>query len=176
MQTAVRAAGGGRLVAAADSLTALYSAHYRGLVRLAAYLTGDRDGAEEVVQDAYVKVLGRWGGLRDLDKGEAYLRQTVVNLSRSRLRHRVVVERHAPAPLPDIASAESAAMSALDRSAVIHALAELPRRQREAIVLRYYADLSEAQTAHAMGVSAGAVKSHTSRGMAALRHLLEEET
>ncbi|MDX6197797.1 MAG: hypothetical protein QOJ79_948 [Actinomycetota bacterium] len=161
---------------AADSLTVLYAAHYRGLVRLAAFLTGDRDGAEEVVQDAYVTVLGRWGGLRDLDKGEAYLRQSVVNLSRSRLRHRVVVERHAPAPMPDAASAEAGAISALDRSAVIHALGELPRRQREAIVLRYYADLSEAQTAHAMGISAGAVKSHTSRGMAALRHLLEEDT
>jgi RNA polymerase sigma-70 factor (sigma-E family) len=163
-------------VPAADSLTTLYTAHYRGLVRLAAYLTGDRDGAEEVVQDAYVKVLGRWGGLRDLDKGEAYLRQAVVNLSRSRLRHRVVVERHAPAPLPDAASAEAGAITALDRAAVVAALAELPRRQREALVLRYYADLSEAQTAHAMGISAGAVKSHTSRGMAALRHLLEEET
>jgi RNA polymerase sigma-70 factor (sigma-E family) len=162
-------------VPAADSLTALYSAHYRGLVRLAAYLTGDRDGAEEVVQDAYVKVLGRWGGLRDLDKGEAYLRQTVVNLSRSRLRHRVVVERHAPAPMPDAASAEAGAIRELERSSVVQALAELPRRQREAIVLRYYADLSEAQTAHAMGISAGAVKSHTSRGMAALRHLLEED-
>jgi RNA polymerase sigma-70 factor (sigma-E family) len=162
-------------VPAADSLTALYSAHYRGLVRLAAYLTGDRDGAEEVVQDAYVKVLGRWGGLRDLDKGEAYLRQTVVNLSRSRLRHRVVVERHAPAPMPDASSAEAGAIRELERSSVVQALAELPRRQREAIVLRYYADLSEAQTAHAMGISAGAVKSHTSRGMAALRHLLEED-
>ena len=163
------------MVPAAESLTALYSAHYRGLVRLAAYLTGDRDSAEEVVQDAYVKVLGRWGGLRDLDKGEAYLRQTVVNLSRSRLRHRGVVERHAPAPLPDAASAEAGALTRLDRSAVVAALAGLPRRQREALVLRYYADLSEAQTAHAMGISAGAVKSHTSRGMAALRHLLEED-
>jgi RNA polymerase sigma-70 factor (sigma-E family) len=163
-------------VAASESLTLLYTAHYRGLVRLAAYLTGDRDAAEEVVQDAYVKVLGRWGGLRDLNKGEAYLRQTVVNLSRSRVRHRVVVDKHAPAALPDAASAEAGAMTRLDRSAVVRALAELPRRQREAVVLRYYADLSEAQTAHAMGVSAGAVKSHTSRAMAALRHLLEEDT
>ena len=161
---------------AADALTSLYSAHYRGLVRLAAYLTGDRDGAEEVVQDAYVKVLGRWGGVRDLAKGEAYLRQAVVNLSRSRMRHQVVVERHAPRPMPDTASAEAGALSRLERTAVIDALAELPRRQREALVLRYYADLSEAQTAYAMGISAGAVKSHTSRGMAALRHLLEEES
>ena len=158
-----------------DRLTVLYTTHYRGLVRLAAYLTGDRDNAEEVVQDAYVKVLGRWGGVRDLDKGEAYLRQAVVNLSRSRVRHQTVVERKAPSPSPDIASAESGALAQLDRDSVVAALAALPRRQREAVVLRYYADLSEAQTAHAMGISAGAVKSHTSRAMAALRHLLEEE-
>ena len=158
-----------------DRLTVLYTTHYRGLVRLAAYLTGDRDNAEEVVQDAYVKVLGRWGRVRDLDKGEAYLRQAVVNLSRSRMRHLVVVERKAPAAAPDIASAETGALAQLDRDAVVAALAALPRRQREAVVLRYYADLSEAQTAHAMGISAGAVKSHTSRAMAALRHLLEEE-
>ena len=158
-----------------DRLTVLYTTHYRGLVRLAAYLTGDRDNAEEVVQDAYVKVLGRWGGVRDLDKGEAYLRQAVVNLSRSRMRHQVVVERKAPHAAPDIASAETGALAQLDRDAVVAALAALPRRQREAVVLRYYADLSEAQTAHAMGISAGAVKSHTSRAMAGLRHLLEEE-
>jgi RNA polymerase sigma-70 factor (sigma-E family) len=162
------------LSATPDRLTVLYTAHYRGLVRLAAYLTGDRDNAEEVVQDAYVKVLGRWGGVRDLDKGEAYLRQAVVNLSRSRVRHQAVVERKAPAPAPDVASAESGALAQLDRDSVVAALAALPRRQREAVVLRYYADLSEAQTAHAMGISAGAVKSHTSRAMAALRHLLEE--
>ena len=160
--------------AGADRLTLLYTAHYRGLVRLAAYLTGDRDNAEEVVQDAYVKVFGRWGGVRDLDKGEAYLRQAVVNLSRSRVRHRVVVDRHAPAPPADVASAESGALDSLARTAVLDALATLPRRQREAVVLRYYADLSEAQTAYAMGISAGAVKSHTSRAMTALRHLLEE--
>ena len=159
--------------ATSDRLTVLYTTHYRGLVRLAAYLTGDRDNAEEVVQDAYVKVLGRWGGVRDLDKGEAYLRQAVVNLSRSRMRHLVVVERKAPAAAPDIASAETGALQQLDRDAVVAALAALPRRQREAVVLRYYADLSEAQIAEAMGVSPGAVKSHVSRAMAALRRIME---
>jgi RNA polymerase sigma-70 factor (sigma-E family) len=158
-----------------EVLTALYTAHYAGLVRLAAFLMHDRDSAEEVVQDAYVKVHGRWRGVRDLDKGEAYLRQTVVNLSRSRLRHRTVVTKHAPAAMPDGISAEVGAMESIERSSVVAALAALPQRQREAIVLRYYADLSEAQTAHAMGISNGAVKSHTSRGMAALRSTLLEE-
>lgn len=158
-----------------DVLTSLYTAHYRGLVRLAAYLTGDRDNAEEVVQDAYVTVLGRWGGLRDPNRGEAYLRQAVVNLSRSRLRHRAVVERHAQPETPDAPSAEAGALSRLARTAVVEALAGLPRRQRESVVLRYYADLSVEQTAYAMGISSGSVKSHTARAMAALRPLLAEQ-
>ena len=159
---------------AGDRLTVLYAAHYRGLVHLAAHLTADRDGAEEIVQDAYVKVAGRWGALRDLDRAEAYLRQTVVNLARSRVRHRAVVERHPARPDPDAASAEAGALARLERDDVVDALARLPYRQREALVLRYYADLSEAQIAHAMGISAGAVKSHAARGLATLRPLLEE--
>ena len=158
-----------------DRLTLLYVAHYRRLVRLAAHLTADPDGAEEVVQDAYVKVAGRWGGLRDLDRAEAYLRQTVVNLARSRVRHRSVVDRHPPGDSRDEASAEAGALSRLQHVALLGALARLPHRQREALVLRYYADLSEAQIAATMGISAGAVKSHASRGLAALRPLLAEE-
>jgi RNA polymerase sigma-70 factor (sigma-E family) len=158
-----------------DLLTALYTAHYRELVRLAAFLTSDRDNAEEIVQDAYVKVYGSWRGLREPDKGEAYLRTAVVNLSRSRLRRRQVVAKHQPEPLGDAASAESQAMRTTQRDAVLAALRELPRRQREAVTLRYFSDLTEAQTAAAMGCSAGAVKSHTSRAMAALRPLLEDQ-
>jgi len=157
-----------------DLLTALYTTHYRELVRLAAFLTGDRDNAEEVVQDAYVKVHGSWRGVRELDKAEAYLRTTVVNLCRSRLRRRQVAAKHRPEPLRDMASAETSAMVQVQRDLVLQALQELPRRQREAVVLRYYGDLTEAQTAAAMGCSVGAVKSHTSRAMAALRPLLEE--
>ncbi|MDX6215734.1 MAG: hypothetical protein QOG99_1318 [Frankiales bacterium] len=168
---------GGAAVAvetAEDRLTELYTAHYRSLVRLAAFLTGDRDNAEEVEQDAYVKVHGSWRGLREPDKAEAYLRTAVVNLSWSRLRRRQVAAKHLPEPLRDVASAESSAMRTVQREAVLQALHQLPRRQREAVVLRYYGDLSEAQTADAMGCSVGAVKSHTSRAMAALRPLLED--
>ena len=162
------------VASAADQLTELYTAHYRSLVRLAAFLTGDRDNAEEVVQDAYVNVHGSWRGIREPDKAEAYLRTAVVNLSRSRLRRRQVAAKHQPDPLGDVASAESSAMRTVQREVVLHALQQLPRRQREAVVLRYYGDLSEAQTASAMGCSVGAVKSHTSRAMAALRPLLED--
>jgi RNA polymerase sigma-70 factor (sigma-E family) len=155
------------------ALTALYTAHYRPLVRLAAFLLRDPGQAEEVVQDAFVAMHGSWRRLRDPDKAEAYLRQAVVNRSRSGLRRRKVELKHAPKPAPDAPSAEYGAMGLLDRGAVVEALRALPRRQREVLVLRYYADLSEAQIAEALGISTGAVKSHASRGMAALRTTLE---
>jgi RNA polymerase sigma-70 factor (sigma-E family) len=156
-----------------EALIALYTAHYRSLVRLSTLLLYDVPAAEDVVQDAFVAMHKSWRSLRDPDKALAYLRQAVVNRSRSRLRHLKVVERKAPAPMPPGASAEHGAFAALDRTSVIAALRELPDRQREVLVLRYYGDLSEAQIAEAMGISTGAVKSHASRGMSALRHRLE---
>ncbi|RKS74845.1 RNA polymerase sigma-70 factor (sigma-E family) [Actinomadura pelletieri DSM 43383] len=157
-----------------QAVTALYSANYRSLVRLAAMLVRDAGTAEEVVQDAFVAMHGGWRRLRDPDKALSYLRQSVVNRSRSVLRHRAVVEKYAPKGLPDAPSAEAGAIGELERSAVIDALSRLPARQREALVLRYYADLSEAEIANAMGISRGAVKSHTARGMTALRNVLEQ--
>ena len=162
------------LTDADEALTALYSAHYRHLVRLATFLLHDQAAAEEVVQDAFVAMHSAWRRLRDPDKAEAYLRQSVVNRSRSGLRHRKVEAKYAPKPSPDAPSAEYGAMGLLDRRSVIDALRLLPQRQREVLVLRYYGDLSEAQIAEALGISQGAVKSHASRGMAALRTSLEQ--
>ena len=153
----------------------LYSQHYRSLVRLAALLVRDTPTAEEVVQDSFVAMHDGWQRLRDTEKALAYLRQAVVNRSRSVLRHRTVVDKNLQKAPPDMPSAEHGALVLLERSAVVAALRDLPDRQREAIVLRYYADLSEAQIATAMGISRGAVKSHTARGMAALRAALEHE-
>src|SRR5215471_14461203 len=158
------------------AVTALYSSHYRSLVRLAALLVRDVATAEEVVQDSFVAMHGGWRRLRDSDKALSYLRQSVVNRSRSVLRHRVVVDRNAPKPAPDMPSAEHGAIVLLERSAVVSALRTLPPRQREALVLRYYGDMSEAQIASVMGISRGAVKSHTARAMSALRSVLERET
>jgi RNA polymerase sigma-70 factor (sigma-E family) len=153
----------------------LYSDHYRALVRLAALLVRDTPTAEEVVQDSFVAMHGGWQRLRDTEKALAYLRQSVVNRSRSVLRHRTVVDKNLQKAPPDMPSAEHGALVLLERSAVVAALRGLPDRQREAIVLRYYADLSEAEIATAMGISRGAVKSHTARGMTALRTALEQE-
>lgn len=158
------------------AVTAIYSEHYRSLVRLAAFLVRDNATAEEVVQDSFVAMHGAWRRLRDTDKALSYLRQSVVNRSRSVLRHRMVVDKNTPKPPPDMPSAEHGAIIQLERSAVVSALRALPERQREALVLRYYGDLSEAQIASVMGISRGAVKSHTARAMAALRVVLERDS
>src|SRR6266487_3937311 len=101
-----------------QAVTALYSANYRSLVRLAALLVRDVATAEEVVQDAFVAMHGAWRRLRDPDKALSYLRQSVVNRSRSVLRHRAVVEKYAPKGLPDAPSAENGAIVELERTAV----------------------------------------------------------
>ena len=157
-----------------EAITRLFAAHYRPLVRLATLLLHDQGAAEEIVQDGYVALHGRWSRLRDADKALGYLRISVVNRCRSALRHRRVVEAHLAVARPpaDSPSAEVGALDLLRHDAVIAALRALPARQREAIVLRYYVELSEAETAELMGVSRGAVKSHTFRGLTALRQTL----
>lgn len=160
---------------AGRALAELYAAHYRALVRLAALLVRDMATAEEVVQDSFVAMHANWRRLRDSGKASSYLRRCVVNRSRSVLRHRLVTGRHMLQPPPEMPSAEQGAMTLLERSAVVAALHGLPARQREALVLRYYADLPEAEIASAMGISQGAVKSHVFRAMSALRGVLGPE-
>jgi RNA polymerase sigma-70 factor (sigma-E family) len=167
----------GELDLDADQAVAqLYSTHYRALVRLAALLVRDTPTAEQVVQDSFAAIRDGWHRLRDAEKALAYLRQAVVNRSRSVLRQRAVAGQNPrPAP-PDTPAAERSARAFLEQPAVAAVLRELPERQREAIVLRYYGDLSEAEIAATMRISLGAVKSHTARGMAALRAALEQAT
>jgi RNA polymerase sigma-70 factor (sigma-E family) len=161
-----------------EAVTRLFAAHYRGLVRLAVLLLHDRAVAEEIVQDAYVALHENWRRLRESDKALGYLRTTVLNRSRSALRRRVVADRYAAAEPPPmtVPSAESGALDLIEHREMIDTLRRLPTRQREALVLRYYVDLSEADIADAMGVSRGAVKSHLSRGMSALRRNLEKQS
>src|ERR1700691_6733101 len=145
------------------AVTAIYSEHYRSLVRLAAFLVRDTSTAEEVVQDSFVAMHGAWRRLRDTDKALSYLRQSVVNRSRSVLRHRIVVDRNAPKPAPGMPSAEHGAIAVLERFGVVSALRTLPPRQREALVLRYYGDMSEAEIASIMEICRGAVSRYPAR-------------
>ncbi|MDR2983980.1 MAG: SigE family RNA polymerase sigma factor [Nocardiopsaceae bacterium] len=170
------ASNGSHALDADEAITALYGLHYRSLVRLATFLVHDIATAEEVVQDSFVALHAGLHRLRDSEKTLSYLRTAVVNRSRSVLRHRVVVDKNAPKPPPDMPSAEHGALTLIERSSVVAALRSLPERQREVVVLRFYGDLSEAQIAAAMGITRGAVKSHTSRAMSALRSVLERET
>jgi len=157
------------------AVSEIYRTEYKSLVRLAYLFVHDVPTAEEVVQDSFVSMHRSWVKIRDSKKALAYLRQSVVNGSRSVLRHRTVVDKNAPKPAPDEPSAESGAITLLERGQVVEALRRLPDRQREALVLRYYGDFSEAEIAKAMGISKGAVKSHTARGMAALKSIMLEQ-
>lgn len=160
-----------------QALEQLYAAHQRSLVRLAVLLVRDRELAEEVVQDSFVAVHGRWNSLRDPHQGLAYLRRTVVNRAHSARRRRGVEQRHlqVSVPEPQAPGADEALDVSEQRQRVLAALQALPRRQREVLVLRHYADLDEAGVAATLGISRGAVKSHAHRGAARLRELLQED-
>jgi RNA polymerase sigma-70 factor (sigma-E family) len=154
------------------AVTMMYREHYRSLVRFASLLVADVGTAEDVVQDSFIAMHHAWRRLRNADKGLSYLRRCVVNRSRSVLRHRGVVERALPQLVPDMPSAEHSVFASLERSQVVAALAMLPTRQREVLVLKFYADLREWEIAEALGISLGSVKSHSFRAMAALRAVL----
>jgi RNA polymerase sigma-70 factor (sigma-E family) len=169
------AGGGAAEPGATGALGELYQAHYQSLVRMAALLVGDLAAAEQVVQDSLVAMHANWRWLKRREKSLAFVRRCVINRSRSALRHQLNGERNAGPPLPQVPSAACDAGPQVERSPVVAALDRLSLRQREALVLRYYADLSEAETAAAMGISPGAVKSHTARAMLAIRDALEPE-
>ncbi|GAA1237763.1 SigE family RNA polymerase sigma factor [Oryzihumus leptocrescens] len=170
--------------AAGTALTDLYAAHWASLVRLAWLLVRDQQVAEEAVQDAFVSMHARWQQLRDPEAALAYLRRSVVNTSRSVVRHRVVEDRHlareASSPTSPWrtteASAEERAVAHEQGEELLSALRGLPRRQREVLVLRYYLDLTEAQIADALGISPGSVKSHAHRGLSSLRTQMEPQS
>ncbi len=143
-------------------------------MKLAVLMTGDQPTAEDVVQDAFLGLYRRWQALDDAGKALGYLRSSVVNGCRS--VHRVRYRRQGITidPPGDADSAEAEAMLGEAHREVLAALRRLPQRQREAVVLRYYLDMTEEQAAQSMGVARGTVKSATSRGIAALARMLKE--
>jgi RNA polymerase sigma-70 factor (sigma-E family) len=163
----------GRAERTVIDLAELHRAQYRTMVRVAALLVTDVAAAEEIVQDAFVKLHLGWARVHDPDRTVAYLRSAVLNGARSWLRRRRVLARYVPAVPADTESAESAALLRADRRAVVTAVSTLSVRQRECVVLRYYLGLEEGEIAESLGISRGSVKTHTHRALATLGQRLE---
>lgn len=157
---------GPKLRPSAD-VTELFRLRYLEMVRLAGLLGAD--DPEDIAQEAFARLMQRGPGPGDL---APYLRAIVCNLTRNRHRHLRVVRAKTPAAISE-PSSEQAAIVREDRAEVITALAGLSIRRREAIVLRFWLDLSEREIAETMGISEGTVKSTLSRGLAALTRALE---
>jgi RNA polymerase sigma-70 factor (sigma-E family) len=143
------------------------------MLRTAAVLVGDISSAEEVVQDAFVSMFRSWHRIKRAPAG--YLHRSVVNGARSRLRRRSVADQARPIPIRMyVQSAEDVAVRGLVSGPLVTALRALSPREREVVLLRYYLDLSEQQTAEALGLRRGSVKAYASRGLAALRGTLDD--
>ncbi|MGW0517789.1 RNA polymerase sigma factor [Crossiella sp. NPDC003009] len=165
--------GGVQAPEAPLTLEDLYRQHRMRLVRLAILLVDDPATAEDVVQEAFTGLHRNWGGLRDGAAAVGYLRTAVVNGSRSVLRRRKTAREYQPPHLTTARSAESLAMLTAEHQAVVSALGQLPPRQREVLVLRYYGGLSEQEIAESTGISRGTVKSTASRALDALQKVLQ---
>ncbi|AJT65996.3 hypothetical protein T261_4342 [Streptomyces lydicus] len=157
-----------------DVLGHLYRTQRLSLVRLAFLLVGDQATAEDVVQDAFTAVCRRWRTLDDSTNALPYIRRAVVNRARSVLRRRRVADAFRPERQHHAESAEETVLLAVEHRTLLAALRQLAPRQREVLVLRYWAGLSEAEIAETMGISRGAVKSMAHRSIAALRKRLED--
>ena len=158
---------------AAAGVSALFRARYPEMVRLADLLGAD--DPEDIAQEAFARLIRKHGSLRDPGSALAYVRAIVCNLTRNRHRHLRVVRRRTPAAHYEDSS-EQAVILKEDHREVLAALAGLPPRTREAIVLRYWLDLSQREIAAVMGVSPGTVKSYVSRGLGALALALGEKS
>ncbi|MFE4257417.1 RNA polymerase sigma factor [Streptomyces sp. NPDC056883] len=156
------------------TVTELYHAHRLRMVRLAVLLVDDLGTAEDVVQDAFTALYRRHGErITEVDNALGYLRTAVVNTARSVLRRRRTARAWIPQAPADVPSAEASVVLDEAHREVLAALGRLTPRRRQVLVLRYWADLSEAEIAETLGISRGAVKSNASRGLDALERILE---
>lgn len=158
-----------------DEVLALYAQHHTSLLRLASLVAPEDGMAEDLVQEAFVRLYRSYSGIQDLDKVPAYLRSTIVNLARGRGRRLSVALRKRPSPPPDAASAEEGAMRHDRHREVVAALRQLSERQRACLVLRFYEELTETEIADTLGISVGSVRTHMSRGKAALAAIMGAE-
>jgi RNA polymerase sigma-70 factor (sigma-E family) len=159
---------------ATEAVTRLYEAHGLSLLRIAIATLGDRHSAEDVVQDAFFGLYRRWAKLSDPASALPYVRSSVLNGCRTALRRRS--RQRGEDPVPTAESAEAEVLLGEEHREVLAAIRRLPDRQREALVLRFFLDLDEAEIAQAMRISRGTVKSTTSRALAALGRILKENS
>ncbi len=158
----------------ADALVALlFQQEAQRLVALARFFTDDRTAAEDLVQEAFIRLARNAHRIRDDDKAAAYLRSIVVNLARDHNRRGLVSLRHRPPAAPDEPSAEETATREASRREVVTALRALPHRQRECLALRYYLELPVDEIAGLLGLSPNSVKTHLKRGLRGLAVTLE---
>jgi RNA polymerase sigma-70 factor (sigma-E family) len=154
---------------------ALFAAEGQRLVSLARFFVDDQTAAEDLVQEAFIRLSRSAARIRDADKAAAYLRSIVINLARDHNRRGLVSLRHRPPPQPDEPSAEERAAATESRREVVEAIRRLPRRQRDCVVMRYYLDLPPDEIAATLGLSTNSVKTHLQRGLRALETMLREE-
>jgi RNA polymerase sigma-70 factor (sigma-E family) len=169
-----------QIVDAYGGLAVLFRERHAELVRLATLIVGDRPTAEDVVQDVFARLCLK-EQMRDPHQSVAYVRAAVLNGCRSALRRQAIarrVGRRHDATLSDVSydSAENDVILAEDRRRVLAALATLPVRRREVLVLRYWLGMSEAEIASVLGISTGTVKSSAARGIASLANKLGEKS
>jgi RNA polymerase sigma-70 factor (sigma-E family) len=156
-------------------LTEMFREHHLELVRLALIMVGDLATAEDVVQDVFERLHRRQPRLKQPESGLAYARSSVLNACRSVHRRSAVARKHEPHLAASAETYIDSTTPLADRSELAQALRRLPRRQREVLVLRYYLDLDVASTAATLKIAPSAVRSHCTRGLAALSRILGEE-
>ena len=156
---------------AAASLETIFRVHYARLVALARILLDRQADAEEVVQEAFARVMARRGAG---DARIAYVERAVVNLCRDGLRRRAVIRRISEVAPAEVRAAEQIALGTAEQRRVLAAVRDLPRRQRECVALRHLLGHSTEEAAVVLGISEGSVKTHLHRGMAALETELED--
>lgn len=159
-----------------DALVAtLYHEEGAALVRLARLFTDDRNAAEDLVQEAFIRLHRNAHRIEDRNKAAPYMRSIVLNLARDHNRRGLMSLRHREAMTPDVSpdAPEDRIVTTEDRDEVVAALRDLPGRQRDCLVLRFYLDLTESEIATTLDISKNSVKTHCQRGMATLRRRLE---
>jgi RNA polymerase sigma-70 factor (sigma-E family) len=163
---------GDRKQARDDEFQSFVIGRWPRLMRTAFLLTGEQHAAEDLVQSTLEQIYVAWRRVGAADDPEAYVRRVMINAHARKHRRRL---KEFLAPKDDsgltheVPDSDDRIARADDRGALLTALAQLPPRQREAVVLRYWEDLSESQTAEAMGCSVGSVKSNAAKGIAKLR-------